>query len=224
MFYKKNVLLLIAAAFLLFVNCSKSNILKGNACLSLGDYVMAEYFFEKALTSDPLSFDARLGMGKALLQHVIDNKNDTILWKKALLNLESAMNLHPHADLNSLVSDAWYERSQLLLGHNDTLGAFNALSRAIEINNLNITAINSIGILYFHQGDIDKSIILFKQAISADSTNSPALFNLGMALWSRNDYKSAHQYWLEASKLSPDDNDMVYWLAMAEKKLQESVQ
>lgn len=220
--YRFRFFALAAMITVIFGCIGNDNIRKGNACLSLGDYEMAEMFFEKTLNADPLSFEGRLGMGKALLQHVTDNKYDTVLWKKALLNLESAMNLQPQAEISYLVSDAWFERSQIFLANNDTLGAFNALSRSIEINNKNTSAINSIGILYFRQNDADKAVYLFKQAITIDSTHSSALFNLGMALWSNNEYENARKYWLAASRFSPDDNDIIYWLAMAEKKLEES--
>jgi tetratricopeptide (TPR) repeat protein len=218
------LLIVILTISILLIGCADDTIKKGNACLNLGDYLMAESFYEKALLDNPLSFQARLGMGKALLQHIIDNNSDTALWKKALLNLEVARNLHPADDLSSLVSEAWYERAQMMLSIEDTIGALNALSRSIEINNKNIAAINSTGILYFRKGEIDKAEILFRKAVAIDSTHAPAFFNLGMILWSKKDYLDARNYWLTASKLTPEDDDMVYWLAVAEKKLQEPVQ
>jgi tetratricopeptide (TPR) repeat protein len=203
------------------IGCYRSQVERGKACLNLGDYLMAEMFFEKALIDNPLNFDARLGYGKALLQHVIDIPSDSSLWRKSLMNLEAALDIKPSTDLSSLISDAWYERAMMLLAHEDTLGAFSALSKSIEINTKNGISLNTIGILYFKQGETDKAEILFKRAVAIDSTHSQAFFNLGMVFWSRNDYAQAKNNWLSASKLSPDDNDMVYWLAMAEKTLQE---
>src|SRR5512133_195271 len=206
---------------LTLLSCKDSQVERGKACLNLGDYLMEEMFFEKALINNPLNFDARLGYGKALLQHVIDIPSDSSLWRKSLMNLEAALDIKPSTDLSSLISDAWYERAMMLLVHRDTLGAFTALSKSIEINTKNSISLNTIGILYFKQGDTDKSEVLFKRAVAIDSTHSQAFFNLGMVYWSKNDYEQAKNSWLSASKLSPDDNDMVYWLAMAEKSLQE---
>jgi tetratricopeptide (TPR) repeat protein len=220
---KKLFLLVILTISIFLIGCADDTIKKGNICLNLGDYLMAESFYEKALLDNPLSFEARLGMGKALLQHIIDNKSDTALWKKTLLNLEAARNLHPAEDLSTLVSEAWNERAQMMLSIEDTIGALNALSRSIEINNRNVAAINSTGILYFRRGDIEKSEILFRKAVAIDSMHAPAFFNLGMIVWSKHDYLEARNYWLTASKLAPEDDDMVYWLALAEKKLQEPV-
>jgi len=217
----KRLQYLLILLFLILISCKNSEVERGKACLNLGDYLMAEMFFEKALIDNPLNFDARLGYGKALLQHVIDNPADSSLWRKSLMNLEAALDIKPSADLGSLISDAWYERAMMLLAHQDTLGAFTALSRSIDINTKNSISVNTIGILYFKQGDSDKAEVLFKRAVSIDSTHSQAFFNLGMVYWSRNDYEQARNSWLSASKLSPDDNDMIYWLAMAEKTLQE---
>ncbi|NLD94783.1 MAG: tetratricopeptide repeat protein [Fibrobacter sp.] len=202
-------------------SCKDSLVERGNACLNLGDYQMAEMFFEKALIDNPLNFDARLGYAKALLQHIVDIPSDSSLWRKSLINFEAALDIKPSSDLNSLISDVWYERAMMLLTHRDTLGAISALSRSIEINAKNCISLNTIGILYFKQGDTNKAEALFRSAVAIDSTHAQAFFNLGMVYWSKNNYEDAKKFWLTASKLSPDDNDMVYWLAKAEKLLQE---
>lgn len=202
-------------------SCKDSLVERGNACLNLGDYQMAEMFFEKALIDNPLNFDARLGYAKALLQHIVDIPSDSSLWRKSLINFEAALDIKPSADLNSLISDVWYERAMMLLTHRDTLGATSALSRSIEINSQNCISLNTIGILYFKQGDTDKAEVLFRRAVTIDSTYSQAFFNLGMVYWSKKDYQHAKDFWQTASKLSPDDNDVVYWFAKAEKILQE---
>lgn len=207
--------------FLSFLQCSDSDIKKGNACLSIGDYQLAKTFFGKELMNNPLSFQARFGMGKALLQQVYDNESDTTLWRNALMHLEAARSLDPSEDLSILLSDAWYERSRMLLTCNDTLGALSALSRSLEFYNKNVTAINSTGILYFRENEIEKAETLFKKVISIDSTNAAGYFNLGMIAWSKQLYPEARNYWRTASKLDSDDDDMIYWLANAEKKMQE---
>jgi tetratricopeptide (TPR) repeat protein len=220
---EKNKLLMYTVLALTFIctGCRNNLIEKGNACLNLGDYKMAEYFFEKVLLVNPAHFEARLGYGKALLQHVIDIPQDTSVWKTALLNLEAAHTINPVSDIGMLISDAWFERAHICLSHSDTLGAFSALLRSIELNNRNVVALNTIGILYYKQGDSDKAETLFRKNIGIDSTNALSHFNLGMVMWSKKEYQKARENWLEATKLSPDDNDMVYWLALSEKTLQE---
>lgn len=203
-----------------FFQCSDRDIKKGNACLSVGDYKLAKTFFGKDLIRNPLSFQARFGMGKTLLQQLYDNESDTTLWKDALMHLEAARSLNPSEDLSILLSDAWYERSRISLVYNDTLGALSALSRSLELYNKNVTAINSTGILYFRENEIEKAETLFKKVISIDSTNAAGYFNLGMVAWSKQLYPEARNFWRTASKLDSDDDDIIYWLANAEKMIQ----
>ncbi|MBN1129682.1 MAG: tetratricopeptide repeat protein, partial [Chitinispirillaceae bacterium] len=75
--------LLCGALALAAVGCAPSDVEKGAVCLRLGDHAMAREFFTKALAADPRNFDARLGLGKALLQTAVDNANDTIAWREA---------------------------------------------------------------------------------------------------------------------------------------------
>jgi tetratricopeptide (TPR) repeat protein len=216
---KVDYFILLTLSFL-FISCS-DNIKKGNSCLTVGDYQLAIYFYEQVLKDNPLSFEARLGIGKALLQQIADNNNDSLSWKNALMNLEAARNLHPSEDLSILVSEAWFARARMMLSCKDTIEALNALSHSIEINNKNVDAINSTGIIYFRKGEADKAEILFRKVIMIDSTNTAGFFNLGMVMWYKENYLQAKKYWLTASRFSPVDDDIVYWLAQAEQKMQE---
>src|SRR4051812_49379634 len=60
----------IAMAVLAFMaaGCRSDELDKGQACLALGDYPMAQRFFAHAVESDPRGYAARLGLGQALLQ------------------------------------------------------------------------------------------------------------------------------------------------------------
>jgi tetratricopeptide (TPR) repeat protein len=214
------IYIFIMLALFLFVNCSNNNIQKGTICLSLGDYQMAITFFEKELFMHPQNYEARLGLGKALLQNAIADNNDSILWKKALIQLEAAQTLQPEADLSPLISDAWFEHSRVLLENNDSIGALAALSQAIEHNNKNVVAINNAGIIYFKKGETGKAESLFKKAITIENNNVAGHFNLGMIYWSKQDFDDARACLITAAHLDPADDDIVYWLALVEKSLQ----
>ena len=43
-----------------------------------------------------------------------------------------------------------------------------------------------------------------------------------MLRWQAGDVRGAHDQWLAALKALPDDEDILYWFALAEKKLRES--
>ncbi|MBD3321716.1 MAG: tetratricopeptide repeat protein [Chitinivibrionales bacterium] len=215
------VCILCIALVLIFAGCGPSDVDKGNTNLALGDYPAAIGFFTREIQQDPKSYDARVGLGKALLQKAADNNGDTTIWKQALIQLEAARTLNPDDKALKLLSHAWAEYSRLVLAHSDTVRALEALSTALRYDPENIEVVNSIGILYFKLGYAQKSEALFTRAIFLDSTHSNSYFNLGMVYWSQERYTNAHAQWLKALKFKPEDRDILYWFAQAEKKRRE---
>lgn len=209
-------------AIIALTGCSDSNMEKGAACLQLGDYEMAQAFFNKTLIRNPRDYGARVGMGKALLQRAADNANDTVSWREACLHLDAARTLRPSAYLNVLLSQAWFERSRVQLDFRDTLGALTSLSHAIEYDPGRPEPLNAAGIIYFHMGEEEKALAILSRAAALDSGNVTVLFNLGMIRWHSGDLNGAHGLWLRALKRSPKDETVLYWFALAEKKLRES--
>ncbi len=203
----------------LLISCSPDNIEKGNVCLSLGDYPMAIEFFNKEVRKHPKNYEARLGLGKSYLQKAVDNDQDTTSWKKALIHLEAVRTLNPNTETVKLISQVWAEYSQKLLSGGDTVSALEALSSALQYDPGSVEIINSTGILYFRLGYAEKAEVLFKKAVALDSTNVHSFFNLGMLFWSANDVENARTYWLKALSMSPEDEDILYWFARAEKVL-----
>lgn len=202
--------------------CRNGNIEKGDLCLRLGDYPMAIAFYSEEVNHHPDSFRARLGLGKAFLQKAYDG--DSAAWKSALIQLEAAQTLSPEAGLKELLADAYLERAHQLLALRDSVAALDALSRAIECNNRAIEPVNLAGIIYYRLGEVDKSEALFKKAVGLDSASASARFNLGMVCWQGGRYKEARAQWLAALAASPRDKDMLYWYALAEKKVREGAQ
>jgi Flp pilus assembly protein TadD len=138
------------------------------------------------------------------------------------MHLEAARTLRPSGDLNGLLSQVWSERAHILLAGNDTLGALEALTRAIEYDPQRADPLNAAGIIYFRLGETEKAQALFVQAASVDSLNPAVLFNLGMVAWHSGDLEKAHACWLTGLKQSPKDQTMLYWFARAEKQLREA--
>ncbi|MBD3344168.1 MAG: tetratricopeptide repeat protein [Chitinivibrionales bacterium] len=211
------VCILFIVLILIFAGCGPSDVDKGNTNLALGDYSAAIEFFTREIQHDPKSYDARVGLGKALLQKAADTNGDTTIWKQALVQLEAARTLRPDDKALKLLSHAWAEYSRLLLARSDTVRAVEALSTALQYDPENVEVVNSIGILYFKLGYAQKSEALFTKAISLDSTHSNSYFNRGMVYWSQKRYDDAHAQWLKALKYNPDDKDILYWFAKAEK-------
>jgi tetratricopeptide (TPR) repeat protein len=206
----------------LLVDCADDNNAKGLASLRLGDYAMAMDFFSAELKKNPSSYDARLGLGKALLQKAVAFDNDTVCWRQALVNLDAARTIRPGDEVLPLIGEAWSAYSRVLLMRSDTIQALKALSRAIGFTPQDPGPVNTAGILYFKMGYTDKAEILFSQALTIDSTISSTHFNLGMLAWQRGDVQTAHQRLLTALNHAPQDQDILYWFAVCEKTLREA--
>lgn len=212
-----------AALLAILLSCTGKNVEKGNSCLRLGDYIMAREFFGRELARNPASFEARLGMGKSLLQQAVDADNDTSSWRQALIHLEAARTLSPSTEILPLLSQAWSTHARNLLLHRDTIASLGALSRAVEYDPRSVESLNLAGIIYYRIGDSGRSRALFLTALAIDSTHPSAHFNLGMIHWQKGESMDAHEHWLAALKSAPEDEDILYWFALSEKKLRESL-
>jgi len=215
------VLLFLAAVVLQSCSSNGTTIQKGEMSLRLGDYTMATGFFEEVLHRSPDNYDARVGLGKALIQQAAKLHDDTLLWSKALINLEAARTLRPQSNVEPLLSDAWMARARINLDNKDTLAALAALSRTLELTPGSTAALNAAGIIYFKLGDTDKSLQLLNRAALTDTTAAFTYFNVGMVKWSIKDYDGAHKAWFRAVTLAPQDKDIVFWFMTAENRLKE---
>jgi tetratricopeptide (TPR) repeat protein len=220
---KKFILeLFLLCAVMVLSGCRNSALEKGEICLKLGDYPMAIAFFSEEVKRHPGSVEARLGLGKGLLQQGCDNASDSLSWKYAIIQLEAAATLSPQDNIGALLSEAYLDRAHTLLAAGDSIAALDALSRAIERNNRAIESVNLAGIIYFRMGETDRAEALFVKAIGLDSANAAAHFNLGMVYWNLGRYGDAHGQWYAALASSPKDKDILYWFALAEKKKREA--
>ncbi len=205
----------------LLTSCRNTLLEKGQISLGLGDYVLAQSFFAKAVENHPEDYDARLGLGQALLQKAIAEA-DSVAFNYALIQFEACRTLQPSVDMNSLLADAYTERARSQLIRMDTLAALASLNKAIERNPGNTESLNLVGIIYGKLGETEKAQALFQKAMALDSNDASAHFNLGMIHWQSNEYVLAHGHWLQALKTLPKDEDVLYWFAISERKIRET--
>ncbi len=205
--------------FLILIGCAPDSIEKGELALRLGDYEMSKDFFAYKLQKQPDNYAARLGMGKALIQEAAAIASDSS-WRRALTHLEAARTIAPHRqEVLELLGETWSVHARNRLDAGDTVTALHALSKSIEYRPTSVEPLNLAGIIYYNLGDDEKAAALFRKAITLDSTNSSAYFNLGMVRWQQKKYGMAHSQWLNALQYDPTDDDIVYWFARAEKSL-----
>jgi tetratricopeptide (TPR) repeat protein len=205
----------------LFGGCGSGDLDKGQACLALGDYPMAQRFFGRAVEADPRGYEARLGLGQALLQKAYAD-DDSLAFAGALIQLEACRSLRPSEEIGGLLAEAWTDRARGRLRSGDTLEALAALSKAIDRDPRDPRPVNLAGIVYGKLGEAGKAESLFRKALGLDSADASARFNLGMLRWQAGDVREAHAQWLAALKTLPEDEDILYWFALAEKKLRET--
>jgi tetratricopeptide (TPR) repeat protein len=211
-----------AIALTLFLSgCGGKEAEKGRISLSLGDYPAAIRFYQAAVEEDPGRYDARLGLGQALLQKAFAEK-DAAAFEYALVQLEACRSLAPSLDISGLLAEAYYERARVLLQSEDTVSALAALSKSIDRGPSNPRSLNLVGIIYGKLGESEKAEALFRKALGLDSADASANFNLGMLRWQAGEVRQAHGHWLKALKSMPGDEDVLYWFALSEKTLRES--
>jgi tetratricopeptide (TPR) repeat protein len=213
--------------FALFVSCNRVDPLieKGTINLKLGDYKRARMHFEAILDKQPSHYAARLGLGKALLQefsaHSGAHPGDSSLLMDCITQLEAARTLRPDKEVEKLLSVVWFKRTTVLLAHHDTLAAISALSRSTGFDPTASKPVNLAGILYFHRGETDKALNLFRVVTAIDSGSATGYFNTGMVYWADSNYALAYDYWYKAALRSPDDKEILTWAAMAKKRSQD---
>jgi tetratricopeptide (TPR) repeat protein len=206
------------------IYCGQSDIEKGAVSLSIGDYNRAISFYDQELNKRPSNALAHLGLGKALYQKAMALKTDSVSLAQAIIHIEAARTLGLTGEVSSLLSSVLTGNARMKLSSGDTVGALELLTHAIEYDRSSAVPLNLTGIIYFRTGRTEKASVLFDYAIKIDTSDVSPLFNRGMIAWQQNQIETAHSYWLRALRKSPDDEEILYWFARAEKLLRNGVQ
>jgi tetratricopeptide (TPR) repeat protein len=219
--FKKKTVLIILVMTAAVVVCDRTNsyIKLGSANLKMGDYKRARRYFNAVIDKQPSNYTARLGLGKALLQEISVHSEDSILILDCLTQLNAARSLRPDKEVEELLSVVWFKRATALLGFHDTLAAMSALSRSISFDSKAGKPVNLAGIIYFHRGDKEKAMNLFRLVTTIDSSSPHGFFNIGMLYWAERNYTLAYEFWYKAAKRAPEDREVLKWTAMAKKKI-----
>jgi Flp pilus assembly protein TadD len=213
----KKISFIVALLAGLVLHCSESELEKGAISLNVGDYNRAITFYDRALNQNPANAAAHLGLGKALFQKAKAQSDDSTLFIQSIVHIEAARTLGLSSEVNGLLSSVLTEKARIQLARKDTVGALEVLTHAIEYDRFSAGPLNLTGIIYFRTGRADKASVLFDYAISIDSNDVSPLFNRGMIAWQQNQIGIAHDYWFRALRKSPQDEEILYWFARAEK-------
>jgi len=203
---------------ILLISCGESSVERGYQSLQLGDYDMAIGFFNERLHRDPRDFQARVGMGKALLQKSYANGQDTVLWRQALIQLQAARSIENHDFLNLLLKDAWITYGRNMLSAKDTMSALIALTFALDYDPSNSEALNLSAILFSSFGLTQKAESLLTAASYNQRNDKDILFNLGLLRFYRKEYAEALRVWNSEVLSDSSDAELRQWIELAEKK------
>lgn len=220
----RNTLAAVSLAAALLIGCEKDPVERGIDCLRLGDYAMAKSFFNEQLRREPTHFDARVGMGKALLQEARARDGDTARWREALVHLQAARSIESREFLFPLLSEAWFLYARAMLRAHDTVAALTALTFSLDNQPDNTAALNLAGILYAGYGRTSVAESSFVRALNIDSSNTDILFNLGLLCWYRGDYECSVSYWRRLAELDSTDTRVRRRLELARRRTKETAQ
>jgi Flp pilus assembly protein TadD len=203
------------------LSCKDRTISTGQRNLELGDYQRAIGLFSTAVDKKPNSFEARLGLGKALLQQLGAGPQNDELWNGCIINLEAARTLNTSAEVEKLLSAAWNQRAAFMLEVKDTSKAIHSLLKSIEYDKTNIRSLNLAGILYFNRNEFKKALSMFSIVTHFDSSSPTGYFNTGMIYWASGDCKNARTAWKNARGRSSASSDLSYWISLTDSTCPE---
>lgn len=219
----RRALTLLLAAGLLLCGCRRDRESAAMRCLELGDWPRAQKLFSQILDDDPADPAARVGMARALVQRAesqaLSQRDEPSAWEDAVRELEIAQGFSSDTTLRSSWSRANYLWARSLVQKGDTAAALGRLKELLRTDPRQLPARNLAGILEYRGNHPRMARELFLQNVAIDSTDVPSLYNLGLLEWQEGDISQAHQWWLRALKVDPHDENSLWWLVQAERRL-----
>lgn len=196
----------------------------GLAYKELGDHDKAVFYYDKAISIDPLYSDAYVNRGVIFMAHG-DNNAAVADFSEALrlnpMNLEALSNrgaAHINAGdfqnavrditdaiernpANPLVGRNYYNRGMAFRGTGDRENALKDFTSAIESDPGFAEAYNSRGLIHLSSGSSTEAAADFLRSIELDPANPIPYFNLGLAMQRQGDDEKAASYFNKAASM-----------------------
>ena len=203
------------AACLLLLSCSgRESRRQGDQALAQGDAERAARFYSNALDRDPADPASRRGLAEALVLLARDRADDgedrAADWSRAARELQRL----PGEDSATLrlLDECRLGKARSLARAGDTDRAVRALESALDANPRAAASRNLLAVILDRRGEHDRAEDLFLQNAAIDSTDADAWFNLALVEWARGRRLQAAEHILHASRLSPKDPEILWWL------------
>ncbi|SUB88622.1 TPR repeat-containing protein yrrB [Porphyromonas macacae] len=143
-----------------------------------------------------------------------NNKPAKSAKEEAIELYEKGLCFHNQGDLNnalrhytfsiekdSSISSVFTNRSGVKAALGDTAGAYSDCSKALQIDSVDVIALNNMGALYGGKKEYDKAKLFFLKAIKADSLYVNPYYSLGLIFYETHQYNKAICYLSVVEKL-----------------------
>ena len=138
-----------------------------------------------------------------------DGEDRPVDWAKPARELER---VPLDTAVERLLDESRLGRARALARSGDTSRALRVLEQALESNPRATASRNLLAVLVDRRGEHDRAAELFLQNTVIDSLDVDSWFNLGLVEWARGRRLEAAEHMLRASRLSPKDPEILWWL------------
>ena len=176
---------------------SLSHLIVGVYCEGLGDFEGAVDEYQKALETDPESFQLHLNLASVFIR-----KNNTDL---AVKELKHSIGIAPEAvQPHALLALIYAAQNKANLATGEYVLA---LENAAQFEPENIDIYKGLGVVYLQQKKLKQAESIFKLILKMAPEDPEAYFHLGVVDYDLKNYASAEKQLKSAIKLKPDYSD-----------------
>ena len=139
--------------------------------------------------------------------------------KERMVLYTEAINAWENGDSEKDLSAIYYERGLGHLADGDLTAALSDYSKAVELNQSNLPALEGRGALYFKQGELEKALADYSSAIALSSSDPGTYFNRGNAYARKGEFDRAIEDYKKVFSLRGEDpaTHVAYGIACAAK-------
>jgi tetratricopeptide (TPR) repeat protein len=198
----------------------RSHLEQAKACYRVGDFPRARTLFEKAVSDDPLSFEARYGlvlvmqeMGLQRKALGIDKAED---WSEVVQAYEICTRLGGQASTFSQnYSFALFHLANKLYQEQRYGAARDYLQQARKIEPRNKYTLNLAGVVAYNLGEYKEAQEIFEYLLALDPDFLSAYLNLGNVFWESRRWDEALATWKQGLGRSPGEPTLLRRLEAA---------
>ena len=228
MVFKSTLLRTLSLAFvasfvLLILDACSNDMERGEQALEIGDYARAQKSFARVLDKNPKDFEARYG--SALAHYGIAEeeeragRSNALLWRNSYEEFRILWHVDSSETVRPMYSNCLFYLARATLAENPRADVMNLLAQSVKLDPTNYFSLNLQALLYESLGYKKRSEETFIYIVTKFPKFAEAYFNLGNLYWKRGDIEDAWDIWSMGLENVPQNDDLLYWTAVAEDSL-----